>query len=364
MKKNLILLFFTIIFSIIFIEFILSISGKYKNLTKNKLKPSDAIYERPSLSMQNNKHPDLNHIIVNTFDKDGVKNFNQTPTSQKKNIIGIFGDSMTENITVDPKFEFTSLINKKLNNHTIVNYGIGGYSADQSFIRYLKYKDHDLKHVFLFLLPGDEGFSTKSTFSDNGEYKIHKTKLSIFYQIIGKLNLTYFVLDSFYNIRYLLKRDHAKIDAINYNSVLANKINRRFYNKDLIHCHLTPNFCEKNLSNLLKIFKKEVEKNNAKFHILVFPEDNYISYLSKIIKDTGEDFNFYILDKKLNVVRTELTRTSKELVFINDAHWNEYGNLAFANNLLNIFNKIGIKLDSLKLNITTEDIDFFYNKNK
>ena len=62
----------------------------------------------------------------------------------------IFGDSFTENIAVYKDFEFSNILNQKVKNYKFVNYGVGGYSADQVFIRYLKYQDHDIKYIFTF----------------------------------------------------------------------------------------------------------------------------------------------------------------------------------------------------------------------
>tara|TARA_B110000977_G_scaffold65972_1_gene89758 strand:- start:168 stop:1265 length:1098 start_codon:yes stop_codon:yes gene_type:complete len=365
MKKNFFLLFFSIIISLILVEIILGISGKYKNLTNNTLTPSDAIYERPNLSQQKHKHPDLNYIINNSFDKDGVKNFDQIPASQKNDIIAIFGDSFTENIAIDKKFEYSNLVNQKLTNNTLVNYGIGGYSADQSFIRYLKYKDHNIKHVFLFLLPGDEIFSTKSTFYNDGSYKIYKNELNIFYQILGKLNFTYFLIDSYYKIRGLLRDNHTTIKIDNYNQVLSNKINKKFYSRDTSECVAEPIICEINLLNLLITFRKEVEKNNATFHILVFPEEKYISYLTKIISKAEKKFNYYILHTDLGKPRDFENKdpTIKQLIFKNDSHWNEYGNLFFAQNLINIFDELGIRFNDSVLGVDENDIDLFYKDN-
>ena len=38
------------------------------------------------------------------------------PASKKKNIIGFFGDSHTENVNIQNKFQFTTLLNKILRN--------------------------------------------------------------------------------------------------------------------------------------------------------------------------------------------------------------------------------------------------------
>ena len=84
MKKNIILLISSILISIFLFEFYLKLFGKYQNLTKHNLSPSEAIYERAHSSNHNYKHPDINYIIQNYYDVDGVKNFEKTPTSSKK----------------------------------------------------------------------------------------------------------------------------------------------------------------------------------------------------------------------------------------------------------------------------------------
>jgi len=87
--------------------------------------------------------------------------------------------------------------------------------------------------------------------------------INYIYQLIGKLNLTYFAIDSFYLIRSLLSKKHSIIDKGNYNSVLANKIYSKFYSKNLKKCINNKDACERNFLNLLNAFKNVVEKNNS-----------------------------------------------------------------------------------------------------
>ena len=128
MKKNIVLLIFSLFFSLFLIEIILIFKGTYVSLTKNKLVPSAALYERPSSSFQKVKHPDLNYLTSNYFDENGVKNYSNIPTNKKKNIIGFFGDSFTENINIKKDFEFSNILNKVTSDHEVVNYGVGGYA--------------------------------------------------------------------------------------------------------------------------------------------------------------------------------------------------------------------------------------------
>ena len=362
MKKNIFLVFSSFLISIVIIELILNILGKYENLVNTELEASDSIYERPFSSFQKYKHPDLNYIIINYFDDDGVKNFTNTKTSQKKNIIGFFGDSFTENIAIDRQFEYSNVINNHLKNYQVVNYGVGGYSADQVFLRYLKYRDHDFKHIFYLFMPADTGFATDIIFNNDGTYFLNKKEISHFYQILGKLNITYFFLDVFYISKYFLSKNYTKMNIENYNDVLANKIYRKFYSMKFDTCIKNKAFCDSNFLKLLKVFKKEVESNNSKFYVLLYPNNKHIKHFKEIIKNDAENFNYFILNKDLEY--DYINKKKNEYHFKNDDHWNEYGNILFAQNLSDIFEKLGIKSKRInKVNIFKE-IDLFYNQNK
>ena len=361
MKKNIFLVFLSLLISLFIIEIILNILGRYENLTNSKLKPSDSIYERPFSSFQKQKHPDLNYTIINYFDEDGVKNFKDTKTSKKKNIIGIFGDSFTENIAIDKMFEYSNVINKYLKNYQVVNYGVGGYSADQAFLRYLKYKDHDIKKVFYFFMPADTGFATDIKFTDNGKHILEKREINYFYQILGKLNVTYFVIDIFFISRNILNKNYSTINIENYDNVLANKIYRKFYSNKFEKCIKKKEFCDNNFLKLLKIFKKEVEKNNSKFYVLLYPNKEHVNHFKEIIKNSNEEFNYFILNKNLEY---NFIDRNHKYQFKNDGHWNEYGNILFAENLIKIFETLGIKSTNInKVNIF-KDINLFYGQYK
>ena len=362
MKKNIILLISSILISIFLLEFYLKFFGKYQNLTKHNLSPSEAIYERAHSSNHNYKHPDINYIIQNYYDVDGVKNFEKTPTSSKKNIVGMFGDSFTENIGVDKKFEYSNILNQNIKNYNIVNYGVGGYSADQVFIRYLKYKHHDIKYIFYHLMPGDEGFSTKSKFNSDGTFIIDQPKLNFIFQAIGKLNITYFLVDSYFFLKSILSDSYSSSENENYNSILSNKIYQKFYHQDLKKCKNLEvkkeykNFkdCKLELLNLLNIFQSEAENNNIKFYVLVYPDLDFIYYFEEVLKMEKNNISYFVLDSEL--------ANNNKFTFKNpkDPHWNEYGNIIYANNLQNIFSQVGLESKKIDINKFFKKVDTFY----
>lgn len=344
MKKNLVLISFSIFFSILIIEIFLRVIGLYSDLAKITLEPSSSIYEKPKDTFQKHKHPDLRYIISNYFDLDGVKNNTDTMTSNKKNIIGIFGDSMVENYLVDPEFDFSNILNSSIINHQVVNYGVGGYQAEQVFLRYLKYKDHDLKYVFYFFMPGDQETLNLISFNDSGQFIVNKVKINKVFEILGRLNITYLSINSLLIIRSLIHDDFSSIKSINYPQLLANRIAKRQLNyghSDMRH-----------FANLIEIFQKTVESNNAKFFVILYPDKNHITYFHNALK---------LKDLKVSYIQlNDLLTTSssdKKFTFINDSHWNEFGNLEFARELKSYFNK------NLKINFV-EDNDYNEIENK
>ena len=118
----------------------------------------------------------------------------------------MFGDSFTENVAIDKNFEYSLLLSNHISGYQVVNYGVGGYSADQVFIRFLKYKNHDIKHVVYLFYPNDNYFKTKSKFIDDGSYIISKPDINLFFKMVGKLNLTYLAIDIYYYLKSKLKK--------------------------------------------------------------------------------------------------------------------------------------------------------------
>ena len=346
--RNVILFFTSIFFSLVIIEFSLRAFGMYSNLANTKLVASDAIYERPKNSYQKQKHPDVNYVVTNYYDFDGVKNNTSLTTSKKKNIIAFFGDSFTENVAVDPIFEFSNMLKKKIKNYEIVNYGIGGYEIDSIFLRYNKFKDHDIKYIFYLYFPGDENLSKIVKFDEKNNFVISKIKINYFYQLIGRLNITYLAIDSFYIFRSLFYSNHSVINVDNYNQILANKIAKSKQQKP--QAELDEFF------NILKKFQEVAERNQVNFTVLVFPTKGSIEFFNTFIKNKDYKINYVILNEELN--------NNPKLRFKNDPHWNEYGNLEYAKNLYDIFSKKKLIADELfDFSSEKKTIDRFYQLN-
>ncbi len=346
MYKNILLVLFFLFASILLVELILIAYGPYKDLVKNNLKPSMSVYERPNNFIQKQPHPDLDLIVENYFDQEGVKNYNQILTSKKKNIIAFFGDSYTENISIVKQFEFSNILNSKIKNFHIVNYGVGGYNLEQSFIRYLKYKSHDIKYVIFFMMPGDHFERNLIEFVENDKIKITEPDFNLFFKILGKLNISYLVIDAYFNYKYIFQNYH-KTGKENYPTLYANKVYSEFYTKH--------EGKEDDFDKILKYFNKTSIENGAKFILLLYPSETMINYVKDRLKPELNNIDYYVLDKNL---------IEKNFIFKNDSHWNELGNIYFAKNLIEILKNYQVQFDYLDVNFFSKNIKNFYSKNQ
>ena len=69
----------------------------------------------------------------------------------------------------------------------------------------------------------------KSKFNKDGKFVINEPELDLFFRLIGKLNLTYLLIDSYYYFKSLVKTSHSLNKIENYQSILSNKIYQKFY---------------------------------------------------------------------------------------------------------------------------------------
>jgi hypothetical protein len=108
--QNLAVVFLSIAVSLVVAETVLRIDGRYHDLASQVLRAFPAIFEPPANHIDFAKHPVLGRPIENRFDNDGVRNHSESTTRDKRNIIGFFGDSFTQNRRIDDRLSFTSIL--------------------------------------------------------------------------------------------------------------------------------------------------------------------------------------------------------------------------------------------------------------
>ena len=356
-KSNLIIIIFSTLIGLLIFEFILKLYGRYNHLSEQKLVLSDAIYEKPKSSVLKNEHPDLNIIVLNKYDSEGIRNHDEIETKNKKNIVGVFGDSHVENINIKDEFQFTTLLDKHFKDQNFVNYGVGGYSIDQIFIRYLTFSNHDIKKVYYIFSGNDAGTINSNNLIkfSNGEYELIKPKFRLLEKILGKLNITYFLIDTYYIVRSKIYLKHTLVDIDNYPQKLAEKLYYKFLAEKEANKNNIDNIVLFN--QILKMFKKVVNKNNASFHMIILPSKEENDAFERIVndKDNFEIINLYSLSKKLS------KNFKKDLKFKNDSHFNEYGNLIIFELMKNYLNNQNENQNIISEYKIEEKINKLYN---
>ncbi len=114
-------------------EVALAVDGRYNSVLSRGLVSSPAIWEPLANATEHEQYPDLGLQVEIRFDSEGVRNHGSVRTHRKPQIIGVFGDSFTENRRIDDQFTFTSVLDGIARRPVrVVNCGVDGYGLDQA----------------------------------------------------------------------------------------------------------------------------------------------------------------------------------------------------------------------------------------
>jgi len=343
--KNLLLILFSIFFSLILIEFYLIFSNSYTHLVKNNLIPSNTIWTNQENSQITYSHPDLNYPVKSNYGKSGVKaNF-----LINKNFLyeGFFGDSVTDNRRIEYDYNFTSFYNEIIGKNLALNFGVDGFGLDQSFIRYLNIKnDFHLSKIFYVFHYNDLAniLQTKLFELKNKDELVQvRHQLNFknkFFRLISKLRLTYFVMSSYQKIIgknldiYYLK-DRFIEEFVSEEKNFYNLWKPRFFaieadsvNRDLFSSSPGNQIVEakKIFNSILDLWIKEAKSQGSEFYIVVLPEEVHRNSFKKIINNEDTYKIIYLKERFPNLKYN-----------LSEGHWNEVGNLSGALDLADYF---------------------------
>jgi hypothetical protein len=373
-------------------EVILRIDGRYSKNVNRILVASKAIFEPVANSKIKISHPDGAPNVPNNYDESGVNNFNfQEDTKNKKKIIGLFGDSFTENIAVYNQFKIETVLNNKLfnNNFNYVNYGVNGYGLDQIFIRYLKYKTHDIKKVIYIFCENDirNLYENQLFFYKDDQLLYKEPKINKIANILNKFYLSFFLLETYYVFDYLL---FTKFKSFSLNNIsntsswflkeadtqFANKfnehlINQRARHEDYYASKMTAEILSNQPSNdtvyyiklfndLLRNFKKEVNNDGRQFYIVVSSRSIDTLVFNNVIEDK-KNYNILYLEESFS---KEKNNSKEKFYFKKDGHWSEIGSLYVAKDIWEHLNSKSLNFEQQELlNKLEESVTSLYFKN-
>ena len=375
--KIIIINIFIIFLVSFFFEIILRIDGRYSKNVNRILVASNAIFEPMSNSKIEISHPDGGQNVPNNYDESGVNNFNfQEDTKNKKNIIGLFGDSFTENIAIHNQFRIETVLNNKLfnNNFNYVNYGVNGYGLDQIFIRYLKYKTHDIKKVVYIFCENDirNLYENQLFLYKNNQLFYNEPKINKIANILNKFHFSFFLLETYYVFDYLFFTKFKNLSLHNISNTrawflkeadtqFANKFNKhlidqRARHEDYYASKMSAEILSNQTSNntiyyiklfndLLRNFKKEVNLDGREFYIAVVSRSIDTLIFNNIIEEK-ESYNILYLEESF---LQEKNNSNENFYFKKDGHWSEIGNLYVAKYIWEHLNSKSLNFEQQEL---------------
>ena len=344
MLKHLALVLISLGVTLALVEVALAINGRYNSLAAPNLAESDAIWEPRANSRSEMRHHDLDVMIEARFDAQGVRNHSALSTERKRNIVGVFGDSFTENTSMDDQFVFTSLLDSITGSRVrVVNYGVAGYGLDQAYLRYRKYAKHDMRHVVYLFCDNDLRNLYETGLAEitpEHEVVFRAPRVHPVRRFLGRLRVTYLALRGYYQIVGILSKGETphlksleqggdsawvarrKTQAARYHDAFADAVARDFLSE-------RPRAETLQLSRtfllVLEQWQREVTSRSRTFTVLVLPGRLVTEVAGKLLREfdgrviyLGQDYGEYDAFK-----------------FRNDGHWNEYGNLRAAEIIAN-----------------------------
>ena len=331
-------------------EIFLRFDGRYSDLTKENLTNSRAIWDRPSNVTQYQKHPDLDYEVKIVFNDFQVRNHHgisvEDAGDYQGKLVGVFGDSFTENRRINDEFTFTTLLDEILKpDHMVLNFGVDGYGLDQSYLKYLAFRERSrLDHVFYVFFSNDlrNMYETQLfDFSDDGIGELRIPEFNPVINFIRKFHVTYLLLDSYARLKARITNDLDDRENINkiitrkFGSKKANEIKKeskkRFhdsYADSMVVDYLSDTPTEGTLEwanrfrMLLSAWESQTQSHGSTFTILVTPDMVSTSLASKLFGRQFAENTVYLSDA--------LSEGYDNYIFRNDDHWNELGNLRAA----------------------------------
>lgn len=345
---NLLVFIISMLLATVAAEIYLRADGRYADLVNENLVPSRAIWDRPANTIQHRKHSDLGYKVEIKFNEFQIRNhhgltLNDVEEYQGK-LIAAFGDSFTENRRIEDRFTFTTLLNNILKpDFMVLNMGVDSYGLDQSYIKYLDFKARkQLDHVFYIFYKNDLRNIYENQLFDFSDGKVGnpvQPRTNHFVSFIRQFHVSYLLIDSYarlkarvaeetYNSEKLNKRIVEKFSPEDQRKKARDSRFRDEYGGSMVKNLLSETPTEHTLEwanrfrLLLDAWQHEVETNGGRFTIIVVPNQLSTDLAEVLFGKQFKAQTLYLADY--------FPEGYSDFRFVNDAHWNEKGNLRAA----------------------------------
>ena len=285
------------------------------------------IWAPPKNTINYFRHPDTSDRIELQRNNLGLRMNHDisAPSLKATKNIAFFGASFTENVRLPVQHTFPELfkllVNIGVEKFEVLNFGVGAYGVDQSYLRYKELGADirsELDLVVVVVSSGDVWNPAKNKIAaldENGKLVLtpRGPRVPTFLKGIKELYITYFLIDA-YDFLVSSPENNAKLER----KKIKDANNRK--NKVLPE----RNEATKLFNTLMLQWQSDVEAFGGKFKIVIVPLDDYWS-VSETLDPRLSAIQLHELFAQL-VPNDELSK----LNFQNDPHWNEAGNLLVA----------------------------------
>lgn len=291
---------------------------------------------RPADSKTSYPHPDRDEKVAVFYDHYGLRVGSESRKRRfddDQKLWGFFGDSFTENLRISYDDSFTARLEKSLD-IDILNFGVEGYGTDQSYLHYknFEHKNQLEKVVYLFHFNDLQDVLHNQLFSleDGRPVSQLKNRVSFIKLFLGQFYLTYFVLDSYYQLKgRSLQPFFSSETKDEFIPLLAETESKKSYEKrKLVSWDMKEAMADENIElvqKLVQLWRDEVHAMNAEFFLVVLPDQKSDALAREVFKDQED-----VLYSRAAFLDAFNDPSGQSWSFKNDYHWNEKAQEVFA----------------------------------
>lgn len=282
-------------------------------------------------------HPDNGRphpVIHNNLGLHQHRNF--PPESLRDAVnVAFFGDSFTENPRLPAPCAFTEPLDYLLNlgggRFNVLNFGVDGYGPDQAYLAYREFPQRErLSDVLYVFCSNDVRNIRESNLFDlaaDGTLNIQPARPSSWgVRLLARFHLTYLVIET---LDTLTNRSKDRLDLPAFVEHERHKQSAEVLRleNDFRENRSSPELTEalRLMEAILRRWQREVEAHGGRFHVVILPVESE-HFAAAWFNAAG--FPVIDLGRGIDALAPPPGRPS--LVFKQDGHWNEYGNMLTA----------------------------------
>lgn len=282
-------------------------------------------------------HPDSHRphpVIHNNLGLHQHRNIPPESLADAVNV-GFFGDSFVENLRLPSPWAFTEPLDYLLNlgdrRFNVLNFGVDGYGTDQAYLAYREFPDRArLDHVFYVFCSNDVRNIRESRLFDlgpDGELVPRPARASSWpVRLLSRFHLTYLVIEV-YDTLANRSRDRLDLPAFIEHERHKQSADLLRMENDFRENRTSPELDAtlRLMDAILRRWQREVEAHGGRFHVVVLPVES-----ERFAVAHFASAGFPVVDLGAGIDALAPAAGRHSLVFQNDGHWNEYGNMLAA----------------------------------